>query len=128
MNKLQQKSNLLTQIFSRLTGLAPYTNTAINTMKAVAIISITLFLNIFILSIEGQSIVVKGNDCEFINLGEITSNSGCDSGTKYVLKVVFWICVYEFVFVFVFVFSSPTVDVTAAQNMSSRLKCPLNDP
>ena len=101
-------------------------------MKAVAIISITLLLNIFILSVDSQSIVVKGNDCEFINLGEITSNSGCDSGTKYVLKVVFWICVYKFVFVFVFVFvivfSPQTVDVTAAQNMSSRLKCPIDVP
>ena len=125
----------MTQIFSLLTGLAPYTNATINTMmKAVAIISITLLLNIFILAIDGQSIVVKGNDCEFINLGEITSNSGCDSGTKYVLKVVFSIFVYEFVSVFVFVivsaivFSPPTVDVTAAQNMSLRLKCPLNVP
>ena len=77
------------KIFSLLTGLALYTNNnTITTMKAIAIISIiTLVLNIFILSIEGQSIVVKGNDCEFINLDEITSNTGCDSGTKYVLKV-----------------------------------------
>ena len=55
-------------------------------MNAVTIISITL-LNIFILSIDCQSIVVKGNDCEFISLAEITSNSGCVSGTKFVLKV-----------------------------------------
>ena len=70
-------------------GLAPYTNfpiTVINTMKSVVIITITL-LNLLILPIDGQSIVVKGNDCEFVNLAQITSNSGCASGTKFVLKV-----------------------------------------
>ena len=55
-------------------------------MNSVTIISITL-INVFIVSIDGQSIVVKGNDCEFINLAEITSNSGCVSGSKFVLKV-----------------------------------------
>merc|ERR1712088_1182313 len=33
-----------------------------------------------------QSIVVKGNDCEFIYLADITSNSGCSNGQKFVLK------------------------------------------
>jgi len=32
------------------------------------------------------SIVVKGNDCEFIYLADITSNSGCSNGQKFVLK------------------------------------------
>ena len=36
---------------------------------------------------QGRSIVVKGNDCEFIQLESITSNTGCSSGTKFVLKV-----------------------------------------
>ena len=36
-----------------------------------------------------QSIVVKGNDCEFIYLADITSNSGCSNGQKFVLKVNF---------------------------------------
>ena len=36
-----------------------------------------------------QSIVVKGNDCEFIYLADITSNSGCSNGQKFVLKVHF---------------------------------------
>ena len=36
-----------------------------------------------------QGIVVKGNDCEFIYLADITSNSGCSSGQKFVLKVCF---------------------------------------
>merc|ERR1719432_378396 len=31
-------------------------------------------------------IVVKGNDCEFIYLADITSNSGCSNGQKFVLK------------------------------------------
>ena len=35
------------------------------------------------------SIVVKGNDCEFIYLADITSNSGCSNGQKFVLKVHF---------------------------------------
>ena len=34
-----------------------------------------------------QGIVVKGNDCEFIYLADITSNSGCSNGQKFVLKV-----------------------------------------
>ena len=34
-------------------------------------------------------IVVKGNDCEFIYLADITSNSGCSNGQKFVLKVHF---------------------------------------
>ena len=39
---------------------------------------------------EGRaSIVVKGNDCEFIYLADITSNSGCSNGQKFVLKVHF---------------------------------------
>merc|ERR1711990_1419531 len=33
-----------------------------------------------------QGIVVKGNDCEFIYLADITSNSGCSNGQKFVLK------------------------------------------
>ena len=37
--------------------------------------------------LERQSIVVKGNDCEFIYLADITSNSGCSNGQKFVLKV-----------------------------------------
>ena len=41
-----------------------------------------------------QSIVVKGNDCEFIYLADITSNSGCSNGQKFVLKVHF--CSLEF--------------------------------
>merc|ERR1712210_137498 len=36
--------------------------------------------------LERQSIVVKGNDCEFIYLADITSNSGCSNGQKFVLK------------------------------------------
>ena len=36
-----------------------------------------------------QGIVVKGNDCEFIYLADITSNSGCSNGQKFVLKVCF---------------------------------------
>ena len=36
---------------------------------------------------QGRSIVVKGNDCEFIYLADITSNSGCSNGQKFVLKV-----------------------------------------
>jgi len=37
--------------------------------------------------LEGRaSIVVKGNDCEFIYLADITSNSGCSNGQKFVLK------------------------------------------
>merc|ERR1712066_1125637 len=35
---------------------------------------------------QGRSIVVKGNDCEFIYLADITSNSGCSNGQKFVLK------------------------------------------
>merc|ERR1712037_576272 len=36
---------------------------------------------------EGRAgIVVKGNDCEFIYLADITSNSGCSNGQKFVLK------------------------------------------
>ena len=38
---------------------------------------------------QGRSIVVKGNDCEFIYLADITSNSGCSNGQKFVLKVSF---------------------------------------
>ena len=38
---------------------------------------------------QGRSIVVKGNDCEFICLADITSNSGCSNGQKFVLKVSF---------------------------------------
>ena len=41
-----------------------------------------------------QGIVVKGNDCEFIYLADITSNSGCSNGQKFVLKVRF--CSVEF--------------------------------
>ena len=41
--------------------------------------------------LERQSIVVKGNDCEFIYLADITSNSGCSNGQKFVLKVHFHI-------------------------------------
>ena len=40
--------------------------------------------------LERQSIVVKGNDCEFIYLADITSNSGCSNGQKFVLKVHFY--------------------------------------
>ena len=54
-------------------------------MRSTTIISIAL-LNIFTATIEG-SIVVRGNDCEFIQLESITSNTGCSSGTKFVLKV-----------------------------------------
>jgi len=37
--------------------------------------------------LEGRAgIVVKGNDCEFIYLADITSNSGCSNGQKFVLK------------------------------------------
>ena len=54
-------------------------------MRSTTIISIAL-LNVFTATIEG-SIVVRGNDCEFIQLESITSNSGCSSGTKFVLKV-----------------------------------------
>ena len=54
-------------------------------MRSTTIISITL-LSIFTATIEG-SIVVRGNDCEFIQLESITSNTGCSSGTKFVLKV-----------------------------------------
>ena len=45
--------------------------------------------------LEGRAgIVVKGNDCEFIYLADITSNSGCSNGQKFVLKVRF--CSVEF--------------------------------
>ena len=54
-------------------------------MRSTTIISITI-LSIFTATIEG-SIVVRGNDCEFIQLESITSNTGCSSGTKFVLKV-----------------------------------------
>ena len=54
-------------------------------MRSTTIISIAL-LNIFTATIEG-SIVVRGNDCEFIQLESITSNTSCSSGTKFVLKV-----------------------------------------
>merc|ERR1712226_1089849 len=35
---------------------------------------------------QGRGIVVKGNDCEYITLKDITGNSGCSSGQKFVLK------------------------------------------
>ena len=54
-------------------------------MRPTTIISIALLI-IFTATIEG-SIVVRGNDCEFIELESITSNTGCSSGTKFVLKV-----------------------------------------
>lgn len=32
--------------------------------------------------------VYTGNTCEYLTLGSITSNSGCDDGTKFVIKQV----------------------------------------
>jgi len=36
--------------------------------------------------VQGRGIVVNGNDCEYITLKDITGNSGCSSGQKFVLK------------------------------------------
>ena len=64
---------------------SPHHHISTSTMRSTTIISIAL-INIFTATIEG-SIVVRGNDCEFIQLESITSNTGCSSGTKFVLKV-----------------------------------------